>query len=178
MEAVLQAHPEKSRFYFVDPNFFGPRGRGWSPPGSGPAPRKRKIPQPVASEGGRIHTQMYPPAQVGGPHTHSPGSAAMTATADTRRGRTVDDAETAKFAAMAEEWWDPDGKFRPLHKSNPVRLEFVRDRICARFGRDPHTDKPLSGLTLADIGCGGGLLAEPLARLGAHARGRSGSAPR
>jgi 2-polyprenyl-3-methyl-5-hydroxy-6-metoxy-1,4-benzoquinol methylase len=55
----------------------------------------------------------------------------MTAAADQPTDRTVDDAETAKFAAMAEEWWDPDGKFRPLHKFNPVRLEFLRDRICA-----------------------------------------------
>ena len=95
----------------------------------------------------------------------------MTATADQPRDRTVDDAETAKFAAMAEEWWDPDGKFRPLHKFNPVRLQFLRDRICARFGRDAHADHPLSGLTVADIGCGGGLLSEPLARLGATVTG-------
>ena len=90
---------------------------------------------------------------------------------ETTRDRTVDDAETAKFAAMAEEWWDPDGKFRPLHKFNPVRLEFLRDRICARFGRDPLSDRPLAGLALADIGCGGGLLSEPMARLGATVTG-------
>lgn len=95
----------------------------------------------------------------------------MTATAGKRRDRTVDEAEAAKFAAMAEEWWDPDGRFRPLHKFNPVRLAFVRDRICARFGRDPHGDRPLAGLTVADIGCGGGLLSEPLARLGATVTG-------
>jgi 2-polyprenyl-6-hydroxyphenyl methylase/3-demethylubiquinone-9 3-methyltransferase len=71
---------------------------------------------------------------------------------------TVDQAETAKFAAMAEEWWDPDGKFAPLHKLNPVRLEFLRDRICTHFGRDPMATRPLDGLKLADIGCGGGLL--------------------
>ena len=95
----------------------------------------------------------------------------MTQAADQTRDRTVDDAETAKFAAMAEEWWDPDGKFRPLHKFNPVRLEFLRDRICARFGRDPHGDRPLQGLAVADIGCGGGLLSEPLTRLGATVTG-------
>jgi 2-polyprenyl-6-hydroxyphenyl methylase/3-demethylubiquinone-9 3-methyltransferase len=72
---------------------------------------------------------------------------------------------------MAEEWWDPDGKFRPLHKFNPVRLEFLRDRICARFGRDPLGDRPLEGLTIADIGCGGGLLSEPMTRLGARVSG-------
>jgi len=95
----------------------------------------------------------------------------MTATADRPRDRTVDEAETAKFAAMAEEWWDPDGKFRPLHKFNPVRLEFLRDRICQRFGRDAMGDRPLAGLGIADIGCGGGLLSEPLARLGATVTG-------
>jgi 2-polyprenyl-6-hydroxyphenyl methylase/3-demethylubiquinone-9 3-methyltransferase len=84
---------------------------------------------------------------------------------------TVDQAETAKFAAMAEEWWDPDGKFAPLHKLNPVRLEFLRDRICTHFGRDPMATRPLDGLKLADIGCGGGLLSEPLSRLGATVTG-------
>ena len=95
----------------------------------------------------------------------------MTEPADTPRDRTVDDAETAKFAAMADEWWDPDGKFRPLHKFNPVRLEFLRDRICARFARNAVADKPLAGLAVADIGCGGGLLSEPMARLGATVTG-------
>jgi 2-polyprenyl-6-hydroxyphenyl methylase/3-demethylubiquinone-9 3-methyltransferase len=88
----------------------------------------------------------------------------MTAAADQPTDRT-------KFAAMAEEWWDPDGKFRPLHKFNPVRLEFLRDRICARFKRDPMGERPLEGLTVADIGCGGGLLSEPLTRLGAAVTG-------
>jgi len=85
--------------------------------------------------------------------------------------RTVDAAEVAKFARMAEEWWDPDGKFRPLHKFNPVRLEFLRDRIAARFARDITADRPFEGLTLLDIGCGGGLLTEPMARLGATVTG-------
>lgn len=84
---------------------------------------------------------------------------------------TIDEAEAAKFAAMAEEWWNPDGKFAPLHRFNPVRLGFLRDRICERFGRDPMGDRPLSGLTVADIGCGGGLLSEPMARLGATVTG-------
>jgi len=82
-------------------------------------------------------------------------------------GYTVDDAEIAKFAAMAEEWWDPNGKFKPLHKFNPVRLEFIRDRLCAKFDKDPKSVKPLQGLRILDIGSGGGLLAEPLARMGA-----------
>lgn len=82
--------------------------------------------------------------------------------------RTVDPAEVARFAALAEEWWDPAGKFRPLHRMNPVRLEFIRDRVCARFSRDPRSRLPLKGLRVLDIGCGGGLVAEPLARLGAR----------
>jgi 2-polyprenyl-6-hydroxyphenyl methylase/3-demethylubiquinone-9 3-methyltransferase len=95
----------------------------------------------------------------------------MTRTAERPTDSTVDEAETAKFAAMAEEWWDPDGKFAPLHKLNPVRLEFLRDRICDRFGRNGHGNRPLEGLALADVGCGGGLLSEPMARLGATVTG-------
>jgi 2-polyprenyl-6-hydroxyphenyl methylase/3-demethylubiquinone-9 3-methyltransferase len=72
---------------------------------------------------------------------------------------------------MAEDWWDPDGKFRPLHKFNPVRLAFLRDRIAAHFSRDITTDRPFDGLTVLDIGCGGGLLTEPMARLGATVTG-------
>jgi len=85
--------------------------------------------------------------------------------------RTVDDGEIAKFAAMAEEWWDPDGKFRPLHRFNPVRIEFLRDRIAARFDRNPRGERPLAGLSILDVGCGGGLLCEPMTRLGATVTG-------
>ncbi len=88
-----------------------------------------------------------------------------------KMGGTVDDAEIAKFAAMAEEWWDPDGKFKPLHKFNPVRIAYIRDRICSHFDRDPLAPEPLKGLSILDIGCGGGLLCEPLARLGAKVTG-------
>jgi len=72
---------------------------------------------------------------------------------------------------MAEEWWDPRGKFRPLHRFNPVRLQFLKERLCRHFGRAPHGDRPLAGLRLLDIGCGGGLVAEPLTRLGAEVVG-------
>ena len=80
---------------------------------------------------------------------------------------TVDPAEVAKFEAMAAEWWDPKGKFKPLHMLNPCRLSYITRQIAAEFNRDLQQDLPFQGLRLLDIGCGGGLLAEPMARLGA-----------
>jgi 2-polyprenyl-6-hydroxyphenyl methylase/3-demethylubiquinone-9 3-methyltransferase len=80
----------------------------------------------------------------------------------------ADAAEVARFAALAERWWDPDGPFRPLHQLNPVRLGLLHDRLVAHFQRDPRSLSPLAGLRLLDIGCGAGLIAEPLARLGAE----------
>lgn len=84
---------------------------------------------------------------------------------------TINPDEIAKFAAMAEEWWDPTGKFKPLHKFNPVRLGYIRDKVIAHFGRDGTRRRPFEGLRLLDIGCGGGLLCEPMARLGADVVG-------
>ena len=80
---------------------------------------------------------------------------------------TVDEAELARFAALAGQWWNPRGKMAPLHKFNPVRLGYIRDAACRRFDRDPKRLDCLKGLRMLDIGCGGGLLSEPLARLGA-----------
>ena len=79
----------------------------------------------------------------------------------------IDPDEIEKFRAMAAEWWDPNGKFKPLHKFNPVRLKFIRERMIQHFNLDSASRKPLSGIKILDIGCGGGLVAEPLARLGA-----------
>jgi 2-polyprenyl-6-hydroxyphenyl methylase/3-demethylubiquinone-9 3-methyltransferase len=79
----------------------------------------------------------------------------------------LDAGEVEKFSRLAAEWWDPHGKFAVLHKFNPVRLAYIRDHATARFARDPLRPRPLDGLRLLDIGCGGGLLAEPMARLGA-----------
>jgi 2-polyprenyl-6-hydroxyphenyl methylase/3-demethylubiquinone-9 3-methyltransferase len=84
---------------------------------------------------------------------------------------TVDADEIAKFSAMADDWWDPNGKFRPLHRFNPVRLAYIRDWTLKHFGRDEAERRPLEGLKLLDIGCGGGLLTEPLTRLGATVTG-------
>lgn len=83
----------------------------------------------------------------------------------------VDSAEIEKFAAMADDWWSPNGKFKPLHALNPVRVGYIRDSVCDHFGLDPFRPQPLGGLSLLDIGCGGGLLCEPLARLGAAVTG-------
>jgi 2-polyprenyl-6-hydroxyphenyl methylase/3-demethylubiquinone-9 3-methyltransferase len=80
---------------------------------------------------------------------------------------TVDADEVARFAALAEEWWDPRGKMGVLHKFNPVRLAFIKEAACKQFGRDRKRLDALTGLRMLDIGCGGGLLCEPLARLGA-----------
>ena len=83
----------------------------------------------------------------------------------------IDPAEVEKFSALAAEWWNPEGKFAILHKFNPVRLAYVREQLTARFGRDPFSRKPYAGLAMLDIGCGGGLLSEPMARLGATVTG-------
>jgi len=83
----------------------------------------------------------------------------------------IDEAEVAKFTAMAAEWWDPGGKFKPLHKFNPVRLGFIRDTVVDHFGLDPAARRPFEGLRVLDIGCGGGLVSEPMARLGAAVTG-------
>ena len=80
---------------------------------------------------------------------------------------TVEPSEIAKFEAMAAEWWDPNGKFKPLHMLNPCRLDYITDQIAAQFNRDLNAERPFEGLRILDIGCGGGLLSEPMARLGA-----------
>jgi 2-polyprenyl-6-hydroxyphenyl methylase/3-demethylubiquinone-9 3-methyltransferase len=90
---------------------------------------------------------------------------------------TIDPTEVAKFEAMAAEWWDPNGKFKPLHMLNPCRLDYITTQIAAEFDRDLRDQTPFAGLRLLDIGCGGGLLSEPMARLGATVVGAD-AAPR
>jgi len=95
----------------------------------------------------------------------------MSDSVTSETGGTLDEAEVARFAALAHEWWNPRGKFRPLHALNPTRLSFIRDQVCTHFGRGDRTIRPFEGLTIADIGCGGGLLCEPMSRLGARVTG-------
>jgi 2-polyprenyl-6-hydroxyphenyl methylase/3-demethylubiquinone-9 3-methyltransferase len=87
----------------------------------------------------------------------------------------IDPVEVAKFSAIAAEWWDPTGKFAPLHKFNPVRLSFIKAEAAGHFGRDMRALRPFEGLSLLDIGCGGGLLSEPMARLGFAVTGADAS---
>lgn len=89
-----------------------------------------------------------------------------------QEGRTtIDPDEVERFSRMAAEWWDPESKFKPLHKFNPVRLSYIKENVCAHFGRDMDATDAFKGLRILDIGCGGGLLSEPMARLGADVMG-------
>jgi 2-polyprenyl-6-hydroxyphenyl methylase / 3-demethylubiquinone-9 3-methyltransferase len=88
---------------------------------------------------------------------------------------TINDEEVKKFSDLAEQWWDPTGQFKPLHKFNPVRLAYIREQVLARFDRDGAKRHPFEGLKFLDIGCGGGLLCEPMARLGAEVTGADAS---
>ena len=84
---------------------------------------------------------------------------------------TVDKIEIEKFSKLAKDWWNPNGKFKPLHHFNPVRIKFIKEKLIDHFKRDPNNEKPLEKLKILDIGCGGGLLCEPLNRLGATMTG-------
>jgi 2-polyprenyl-6-hydroxyphenyl methylase/3-demethylubiquinone-9 3-methyltransferase len=92
-------------------------------------------------------------------------------------GDTVDPDDIDRFAAQAAGWWDPSGSFGPLHRINPTRIEFIRREILAHFRRDARSLSPFTGLSLADIGCGGGLIAEPMTRLGCAVTGIDAAAP-
>ena len=100
----------------------------------------------------------------------------MVETAHIPSDGTVDPAEIERFSRIADEWWDPTGKFAPLHRLNPIRIGYIRDRVAAHWQRDALNGEPLKGLSLLDIGCGGGLLSEPMTRLGASVTGVDASA--
>jgi 2-polyprenyl-6-hydroxyphenyl methylase / 3-demethylubiquinone-9 3-methyltransferase len=97
-------------------------------------------------------------------------------TAKSRRDSTVDETEIARFSAMAAQWWDPRGKMAMLHKLNPVRLAYIKEAACRHFARDAKQLDALAGLRILDIGCGAGVLSEPLARMGAIVVGADPSA--
>jgi 2-polyprenyl-6-hydroxyphenyl methylase/3-demethylubiquinone-9 3-methyltransferase len=128
-----------------------------------------------APEKARIHNGEVPGLQPSAPAPlkvllraqRVNGSLQMVSQTSTGAAPTVDDAEIERFAALAGEWWNPRGKMAPLHKFNPVRLAYIRDAACRHFGRDARRLDSLKGLRFLDIGCGGGILSEPLARLGA-----------
>ncbi|AJY44709.1 bifunctional 2-polyprenyl-6-hydroxyphenol methylase/3-demethylubiquinol 3-O-methyltransferase UbiG [Martelella endophytica] len=84
---------------------------------------------------------------------------------------TIDESQVEWFSKMAAEWWDPRGKFKPLHKFNPVRIAYIREKASSHFDRDEKSARPLDGLRILDVGCGGGLLSEPLTRMGATVTG-------
>ena len=84
---------------------------------------------------------------------------------------TINKEEIQKFSKMADEWWDANGKFKPLHAFNPVRIEYIKDKCISHFGLKNDQIKPLSSLKILDIGCGGGLIAEPMSRMGANVTG-------
>ena len=84
---------------------------------------------------------------------------------------TIDKTEIEKFSKMAEDWWNPSGKFKPLHLFNPVRIEFIKEKLISHFKLNANISKPLKKLKILDIGCGGGLLSEPLNKLGASVTG-------
>ena len=84
---------------------------------------------------------------------------------------TVDKTEIEKFSKMAGDWWNPNGKFKPLHLFNPVRIEFIKNKLISHFNLNPNNQRPLKKLKILDIGCGGGLLCEPLSKLGATITG-------
>jgi 2-polyprenyl-6-hydroxyphenyl methylase/3-demethylubiquinone-9 3-methyltransferase len=95
----------------------------------------------------------------------------VSSTAGIKRDDTVDETEVARFAAMAAEWWDPGGTMRMLHRLNPVRLAFIKEALCRQFSRDGRRLDVLAGLRILDIGCGAGILSEPLKRMGAEVVG-------
>lgn len=98
-------------------------------------------------------------------------SAGHTTSGKKESAGTASAEEIARFAAIADAWWDPSGEFRPLHRLNPTRIAYIRDRIAGNFARDSQAPRPLHGLRILDVGCGGGLVAEPMARLGADVMG-------
>ncbi|KAI3516920.1 hypothetical protein L1887_16070 [Cichorium endivia] len=105
----------------------------------------------------------FQPSLHNRPYANTPQHTASTSS--------LNQTELAKFAAIADSWWDAEGPFKPLHVMNPTRLAFIRSTLCRHFGKDPFSARPFEGLKFVDVGCGGGILSEPLARMGASVTG-------
>lgn len=146
---------------------FGPERKPRSPCSGLSDVKYARAPHPRRIDTGPPHADLFDMVTFPSSASERRGSQAPPSPA----GSTLDAAELQKFAALSAEWWDPKGKFRPLHQIGPVRLQFIRDRLVQHFGLDGRGLRPLSGLRVLDIGCGGGLISEPLARMGAKVTG-------
>ncbi|XP_062105792.1 ubiquinone biosynthesis O-methyltransferase, mitochondrial [Humulus lupulus] len=120
----------------------------------------------ICSAGARLFSDAPPLPQASTPPPQISQSGVKSSTISS-----VDQTELAKFASIAETWWDSEGPFKPLHAINPIRLGFIRSTLCRHFRRDPNSARPFEGLKFVDVGCGGGILSEPLARMGASVTG-------
>ncbi|KAH9620745.1 hypothetical protein KSS87_014691 [Heliosperma pusillum] len=116
-------------------------------------------------------SQIAPPLSGDVPAVSNTSNTVVNNGARVSSKSSVDAAEHAKFSAIAETWWDAEGPFKPLHALNPTRLAFIRSSLCHHFRKDPNSIKPFEGLKFVDVGCGGGILSEPLARMGASVTG-------
>ncbi|CAN6314499.1 unnamed protein product [Urochloa humidicola] len=126
-----------------------------------------QIPNPSLSASQALLPQWRRHASVTSSSTPPPPRGPSRSGGGGHTASSLNPAEVAKFAAIAETWWDANGPFKPLHLMNPTRLSFIRSTLCRHFRRDPYSSKPLEGLKVIDVGCGGGILSEPLARMGA-----------
>ncbi|EYU31619.1 hypothetical protein ABFS82_13G041100 [Erythranthe guttata] len=112
----------------------------------------------------RLFSDAPPPSPAAPASTPPPAS-------NLQSKSSLNETELKKFAAISETWWDAEGPFKPLHLMNPTRLAFIRSTLCRHFGKDPNSTRPFEGLKFVDVGCGGGILSEPLARMGATVTG-------
>ena len=138
------------------------------------ASKAKTAKKPIKSKGKATAKTVKKPTKkpVSKPKTKKPAKNSVKNTASNApKSATVDEKEVKKFTSTANEWWNERGKFKPLHKINPIRIGYIKDKIFDVFGPSPDDSNPLQGIRVLDIGCGGGLLSEPLAKLGAEVTG-------